>query len=141
MSSDFDSDHCHCADVGLCAKPHGRCLRYIGEDTCPFECEQSLLGTLMYDDDALDRVDDLITPAHFVWPCHGKLYQIFANLIRDGKRCTYETVAPLFAQRGGMPIGRYLDHLLINAASILTIREYADRIVERVALASLKETA
>jgi replicative DNA helicase len=147
MSNIFDSCSgvCYCHKAGLCGKPRrGNCFHRIDGDLCPLEYEMALLGAVILDAECLDRVSDLIGPKHFVWPGHAKIYQIFHDLIRAGKwtlETSLETAAHLFDQTGGMPIEIYLRHLMVEAGTIITAREFASCMIERVAQASLKEAA
>lgn len=124
MSFSFLDKRCHCHEAGLCGKPRGKCYHFIGNNRCPFDCEQALLGYIAIFDDGPDLVADLITADHFLWRCHRRLFEIFRDLIRAGKDRMPETVAPLFEQRGGMPLENYMRTLLLSAP--LIVRGYAE---------------
>jgi replicative DNA helicase len=46
------------------------------------DAEQALLGCILYDNAAFERVDEIITAAHFYEPFHGRLFAAIARLIR-----------------------------------------------------------
>ena len=50
------------------------------------EAEQSLLGAILVNNEALYRVSDFLTPGHFFEPVHQQIYEIAQALIRTGNR-------------------------------------------------------
>ena len=49
------------------------------------EAEQSLLGAILVNNEALYRVSDFLEPEHFFEPVHQQIYDIARSLIRTGK--------------------------------------------------------
>ena len=52
------------------------------------EAEQALLGAILVNNDAFDRVSDFLEPKHFFEPIHRRIYEIAGGLIRAGKLAT-----------------------------------------------------
>ena len=52
------------------------------------EAEQALLGAILVNNDAFDRVSDFLKPEHFVEEIHRRIYEIAGSLIRAGKLAT-----------------------------------------------------
>ena len=49
------------------------------------EAEQSLLGAVLVNNEALYRVADFLEPVHFFEPVHQQIYEVARSLIRNGK--------------------------------------------------------
>ena len=52
------------------------------------EAEQALLGAILVNNDAFDRVSDFLQPEHFSEEIHRRIYEVAASLIRAGKIAT-----------------------------------------------------
>lgn len=57
-----------------------------------FEAEQALLGAILVNNDAYQRVAEFLRPDHFADPMHGKLYESAANVIKRGQTVTAFTL-------------------------------------------------
>ena len=81
--------------------------RKPAEDTAPayrtaphnIEAEQSLLGAILVNNEALYRVSDFLEPAHFFEPVHQQIYDIARSLIRTGKLASPDHAEDLPARR------------------------------------------
>jgi replicative DNA helicase len=60
------------------------------------EAEQALLGAILINNEAHDRVSGFLDPEHFYDPLHGRLYETIAQLILAGKQATPVTVKTFF---------------------------------------------
>jgi replicative DNA helicase len=92
------------------------------------EAEQALLGAILVNNDALDRVSGFIEPQHFFPPLHGAIFEAAAKLIAAGKRADPITLKPFFAGAepvGDVPVPIYLGQIAANATTIINVREYA----------------
>jgi replicative DNA helicase len=49
------------------------------------EAEQGLLGALMLDNRALEKVSDFLRPCHFFSPVHQRLYEAILKLAERGQ--------------------------------------------------------
>ena len=53
-----------------------------------FEAEQALLGAILVNNAAHDRVSDFLEPSHFYDPLHQRIYEVATRLIAAGKQAT-----------------------------------------------------
>ena len=68
-----------------------------------FEAEQALLGAILVNNEACDRVSSFLKADHFYDPLHGRIYDHAAKLIWAGKRATPITLKTFF--QGDEPVG------------------------------------
>lgn len=52
---------------------------------CNVDAEQALLGVLLYDNAAYERIGDRLLPAHFFEPLHGRLFEEIGRRIHAGQ--------------------------------------------------------
>src|SRR5260221_3255885 len=98
------------------------------------EAEQSLLGALLLDNQAFDKIADLVTAEDFYRDDHRRLYRHIARLIEQAKPADVVTVAESVEasedkDKTGGPA--YLGALAQNTPSALHIRRYAELVRER----------
>jgi replicative DNA helicase len=98
------------------------------------EAEQSLLGGLLLDNQAFDKIADLVTADDFYRDDHRRIYRHVAKLIEHGKPADVVTIAESIEasedkDRTGGPA--YLGSLAQNTPSALNIRRYAELVRER----------
>ncbi|MEK6246057.1 MAG: replicative DNA helicase, partial [Pseudomonadota bacterium] len=98
------------------------------------EAEQSLLGGLLLDNQAFDKIADLVTAEDFYRDDHRRIYRHLAKLIEHGKPADVVTIAESIEasedkDRTGGPA--YLGSLAQNTPSALNIRRYAELVRER----------
>ncbi|MFZ9649734.1 MAG: replicative DNA helicase [Fluviibacter sp.] len=104
------------------------------------EAEQSVLGGLLLDNEALDRITDLLTEADFYRSEHKLIYQQITRLLERGRPADVVTVseaieqAGLTDETGGLA---YLGELAANTPSAANIRRYAEIVRERAVLRHL----
>jgi replicative DNA helicase len=92
------------------------------------EAEQALLGAILLNNDALDRLGDKFSADHFHEPLHGRIFAAIQSGVLGGMRVTPVTLAPLFtadAPVGAITIPQYLGRLAANATSVINARDYA----------------
>ena len=93
-----------------------------------FEAEQALLGALMLNNKAYDRVSEFLRPEHFAEPGHGRIYAACVKLIERGQIAnpvtlrTYMEQDQALAEIGG---AEYLAQLAGAAVSIINAGDYA----------------
>ena len=108
------------------------------------EAEQSVLGGLLLDNTAWDRVADFINESDLYRPDHKVIYQHISRLIGANKPADAITVAESLEntkeldQVGGLS---YLGALAQNTPSVANIRRYAEIVRERSILRKLADTA
>ena len=104
------------------------------------EAEQSVLGGLLLDNTAWDRIADLITAQDFYRADHRLIFQHIGQLIEHTKPADALTVAESLersnklAEVGGQA---YLGSLALNTPSAANIRRYAEIVRERSIMRSL----
>ena len=108
------------------------------------EAEQSLLGALLLDNQAFDRVADLVTGEDFYRDDHRRLWRHIARLIEASKPADVVTVSESVEasedkDKTGGPA--YLGALAQNTPSALNIRRYAELVRERAVQRRLAQVA
>lgn len=108
------------------------------------EAEQSLLGGLLLDNQAFDKIADLVSAEDFYRDDHRRLYRHISTLIGQGKPADVVTVAESVEtsedkDRTGGPA--YLGSLAQNTPSALNIRRYAELVRERSVQRRLAQVA
>jgi replicative DNA helicase len=108
------------------------------------EAEQSLLGGLLLDNQAFDKIADLVTADDFYRDDHRRLFRHVSKLVEQGKPADVVTVAESVEasedkDRTGGPA--YLGSLAQNTPSALNIRRYAELVRERSVQRRLAQVA
>jgi replicative DNA helicase len=90
------------------------------------EAEQALLGAILVNNDAYDRVSDFLKPAHFSEELHRRVYEVASQLIRAGKVATPITLKTFLGDHdlGGMTVPQYLARLAAEATSVINAEDY-----------------
>jgi replicative DNA helicase len=91
------------------------------------EAEQALLGAILVNNQALDRVSDFLEPEHFFEPIHGQIYDVARSLVRMGKLAspvTLKTFVPAELDIAGMSVTQYLARLAAEATTIINAIDY-----------------
>ncbi len=97
------------------------------------EAEQALLGAILVNNDAADRVTSFLEPHHFFDPLHGRIYDAAAKLIMAGKRATPITLKTFFEHEepiDDLPVPHYLGRLAAHATTIINAEDYGRTIYE-----------
>ena len=108
------------------------------------EAEQSVLGGLLLENSAWDRVADLIGESDFYRADHRVIYRAIAKLIEHGRPADVITVGEALESTKDLPsVGglAYLSALAANTPSAANIRRYAEIVRERAILRKLAEVA
>jgi replicative DNA helicase len=108
------------------------------------EAEQSLLGALLLDNQAFDRVADLVAAEDFYRDDHRRIWRHISKLIEHGKPADVVTVSESVdasedKDKTGGPA--YLGALAQNTPSALNIRRYAELVRERSVQRRLAQVA
>jgi replicative DNA helicase len=104
------------------------------------EAEQSLIGGLLLDNSAWDRIGDLVSDADFYRDDHRRIFRHISRLIEVGRPADVVTVfeaiekANETEQTGGIA---YLGEIANNTPSAANIRRYAEIVHERAVLRKL----
>src|SRR5579875_2058219 len=97
------------------------------------EAEQALLGALLANNKAYDRVAEFLLPEHFADPVHGRIFQAIARRIESGQLADAVTLKAEFEHSGlldevGGPA--YLAQLLSAMVGIINAGEYGRAIYD-----------
>jgi len=96
------------------------------------EAEQALLGAILVNNEAHDRVSGFLEPGHFFDPVHQQIYETASKIIASGKQATPITLKTFFESaepiNGGLTVPQYLGRLAGNAATIINARDYGHTI-------------
>ncbi|HUU26052.1 MAG TPA: replicative DNA helicase [Methyloceanibacter sp.] len=91
------------------------------------EAEQALLGAILVNNEAVDRVSGFLKLVHFFDPLHGRIYETASKLIMGGKRATPITLKTFFQNDepvGELSVPQYLGRLAANATTIINAEDY-----------------
>ena len=108
-------------------------VRHLNQREAPFrvaphniEAEQALLGAILINNDAYDRVSDFLKPEHFSEEVHRRIFDVASQLIRAGKVATPVTLKTFLgdADLGGITIPQYLARLAAEATAIINTEDY-----------------
>ena len=108
----------------------------IGQTPHNLEAEQALLGALLFDNAAYERLGDNLSATHFYEPFHARLYAVIEDHIRRGQLAEPIMLLerfkrdPAFEELGGI---RYLADLVDRAPPAANAAEYA-RVIYDLAL-------
>src|SRR5918995_4835082 len=97
------------------------------------EAEQALLGAILVNNEACDRVAGFLQPEHFFEAVHARIYEAASTLIRGGKLASPVTLKSYFERDStlneiGGPV--YLARLAAAASVIVNAEDYGRLIYE-----------
>ena len=104
------------------------------------EAEQSVLGGLLLDNSAWDRISDVLTEQDFYRADHRLVYRAIAELVENNHPADALTVAETLERAGRLAeVGgqAYIGSLAMNTPSAANIRRYAEIVRERSIMRSL----
>jgi len=104
------------------------------------EAEQSVIGGLLLENEALDKVADILNPDDFYQYDHKTIYQHIARLIERNRPADIVTVAESLentAELAGVGGIAYLGSLAQNTPTAANIRRYAEIVRERAIMRKL----
>lgn len=97
------------------------------------EAEQALIGAVLINNEAYDRLSSFLEPRHFFDPLHGRIYEAAAKLITGGHLASPVTLKNFFerdealAEIGGP---QYLARLAGAATTIINVEAYGRTIYD-----------
>jgi len=131
-------------DMGALPSPASRDDPSLRVPPHSLEAEQSVLGGLLLDNGAWDRVVDLLVAEDFYQPAHRTIFQAIARLIEMGKPADVVTVFDALQLVRAADICGGIVYLNAVAQSVLcasSIRTYAELVRERSVLRRLVSTS
>jgi replicative DNA helicase len=98
------------------------------------EAEQALLGAILVNNEAMDRVSSFLEYHHFFDPLHQQIYETAAKLIHAGKNATPITMRTFFERAEpispNLTVPQYLGTLAANATTIINAADYGRTVYE-----------
>lgn len=97
------------------------------------EAEQALLGAILINNEASDRVSAFLQPHHFFEPLHSRIYEIAGKLIQAGKHASPITLKTFFDSEppfGELTVAQYLGRLAANATTVINAEAYGRTIYD-----------
>jgi replicative DNA helicase len=97
------------------------------------QAEQALLGALLANNKAYERVSEYLVPEHFADPIHGRIYQAVARRVEAGQLADAVTLKAEFEHSGVLEeVGgtAYLAQLLTAMVGIINAGEYGRAIYD-----------
>ncbi len=92
------------------------------------EAEQALLGAILVNNDACDKVSSFLQAEHFFDPLHGRVYEAALKLISAGKRASPITLKTFFENEeplsSDLTVPQYLGRLSANATTVINAEDY-----------------
>ena len=97
------------------------------------EAEQAMLGAILINNEAFDRVSAFLEPHHFFDPLHGRIFDTAAKFIQSGKNATPITLKSFFENEeaiGQVTVPQYLGRLASHATSVINAEDYGRTIYD-----------
>ena len=97
------------------------------------EAEQALLGAILINNDAFERVSSFLNPEHFHEPLHQRIYEAIGRVIRKGQLASPVTLRPYFALDASMKdVGGtdYLASIVRFAPTVINAVDFARMIFD-----------
>ena len=90
------------------------------------EAEQALLGAILVNNDAFDRVSDFLRAEHFYEEIHRRVFEVTAQLVRAGKLASPVTLKTFLGEQdlGGITVPQYLARLASEATTVINAEDY-----------------
>jgi len=92
------------------------------------EAEQALLGAVLINNEAMDRVSSFLESHHFFDPLHQQIFETAAKLIHAGKQATPITLRTFFESAEpispNLTVPQYLGTLAASATTIINAEDY-----------------
>jgi replicative DNA helicase len=99
-----------------------------------FEAEMALLGAILANNRAYDRVAEFLLPEHFVDPRHRRIFEAIGRLVEKGAQADAITLKGFFESDGtleGIGGPAYLARLAASVVSVVNSADYGRTIHDR----------
>lgn len=97
------------------------------------EAEQGLLGALLIDNRALEKISDFLKPEHFFTGAHQRIYEAICKLVDRGQTASPVTLKSYFEKDEDLaPVGgaEYLADLAASVVTVVNTDDYARTIYD-----------
>jgi len=105
------------------------------------EAEQALLGAILVNNEALDRVSQFLEPQHFFEPIHQEIFEVTSKIIQAGKQATPITLRTFFENAEpidtDMTVPQYLARLAASATTVINAVDYGRTVYDLATRRSL----
>lgn len=91
------------------------------------ELEQALLGAILYNNEAFDRVSSFLEPSDFYEPLHQDIFKVVSDLISVNKIAnpvTIKTFIPWEEPIGNTTVGKYIAEIVSEAPTVVNAYDY-----------------
>ena len=98
------------------------------------EAEQALLGAILVNNKAFEKVSEYLKPFHFADSIHAKIFEVISKLIQRGKMADVITLKNYFEQEGSLnEVGghKYLLKLADSASPLTNVEYYGQFIYDK----------
>ena len=85
------------------------------------EAEQGLLGAILINNRAFEKVSDFLQSEHFSDPIHGRIFEACGKLIERGQIANPVTLKPIFDNEEALVEAGGANYLVQLAASVVTV--------------------
>lgn len=109
------------APLSAAAEPHAVAMPHNQE------VEQALLGALLVNNNAYEKVSDFLQPEHFYDPAHSRIFATMLTLMMRGQIADARTLRGIFDQDPALQSsggGKYLADLAANVVSFANVEDY-----------------
>ncbi|MFQ5954129.1 MAG: replicative DNA helicase [Kiloniellales bacterium] len=92
-----------------------------------YEAEQALLGAILANNRAYEKVSEFLAPEHFADPLLGRIYEACGKLIERGQLADVLTLKPLFEQDSALEEaggGQFLVRLAGSVVTVINAEDY-----------------
>lgn len=128
-------------DIAFQAPPEGADFLGVNENDAAsyrvlphnLEAEQGLLGALLVDNRALEKVTDFLRSSHFFMPAHQRIYDSIITLTERGQSASPVTLKNYFETDEDLTdVGgaSYLADLAASVISVINVEDYARTVYE-----------
>lgn len=93
----------------------------VREQPHNIEAEQGLLGAILINNRAFEKVSDFLAPEHFSDPVHGRIYEACGKLIERGQIANPVTLKSLFDRDEALADVGGSQYIVQLAASVVTV--------------------
>jgi len=97
------------------------------------EAEQALLGAILINNEAFDRVADFLKAEHFALDFHGELFALIKKIIELNKLASPVTIKPFLDANklvGELPAFNYVVRLATDAVTVINALDYGRMIYD-----------
>jgi replicative DNA helicase len=98
------------------------------------DAEKALLGAILVNNEALDRVTGFLKAEHYFDPLHAQIFETASKLIAAGKQATPITLRTFFENHEpidrDLTVAKYLGKLAIDATTIINAKDYGQTIYD-----------